>query len=459
MSSSRVLRALAVGVILVLALFLRLEHNSSTPYKAVNDAGTYNRLAGMVAQHGDYATGDAPGDGVVGSRGPTAYFPPGFPYLLAVADLIDGHQSGHKAAIAGERAEMAVLGTVSVALIGLVAAEAFGGVIALVAMLLAAVYPVFIALSGTLVAENLVVPLELLAAWAGLRARRSGRPLAWLAGAGGFIGLATLTHQNAIVLLLPLSFAAAVAIRAQRPGPEPRVQRPGPEPGPPARPRRGRTPAAITLMSAAAALAIAPWTIRNAAELHAFVPVSTETGVTLVGTYNAESAGFAPVPYKWRFVITLPEDRRLLRHAGSLDEVQLSDRLTSQALSYISAHPAAPLQAGWHNFTRMLELEGSYAWHASGAAIGLSAGTARTGVIGFWILGVLALIGALTPAVRRGPLWLWGFPLLMALTVVFVNVETPRFREPVDPFLVLLAACALGSVVERVLGRRGTWTA
>ena len=42
----------------------------------------------------------------------------------------------------------------------------------------------------------------------------------------------------------------------------------------------------------------------------------------------------------------------------------------------------------------------------------------------------------------------------MALTVVFVNVETPRFREPVDPFLVLLAACAIGSVAERLLGRR-----
>jgi len=84
-------------------------------------------LAGMVAQHGDYATGDTPGSGVAGSRGPTAYFPPGFPYFLAAVDLLDGHTSGHKAAIPAERMALALLGTVSVGLLGLVALEVAGG--------------------------------------------------------------------------------------------------------------------------------------------------------------------------------------------------------------------------------------------------------------------------------------------------------------------------------------------
>ena len=30
---------------------------------------------------------------------------------------------------------------------------------------------------------------------------------------------------------------------------------------------------------------------------------------------------------------------------------------------------------------------------------------------------------------------------------MFVNVETPRFREPIDPFLLLLAACAVSTAV------------
>ena len=40
----------------------------------------------------------------------------------------------------------------------------------------------------------------------------------------------------------------------------------------------------------------------------------------------------------------------------------------------------------------------------------------------------------------------------MALSVVFINVETPRSATPVDPFLVLLAACALAAVAQRAGG-------
>ena len=48
--------------------------------------------------------------------------------------------------------------------------------------------------------------------------------------------------------------------------------------------------------------------------------------------------------------------------------------------------------------------------------------------------------------VRVDPTFAWTLavaPLLFALSVVLINVETPRFRAPVEPFLVLLAACAL----------------
>ncbi|MGI8902767.1 MAG: hypothetical protein ACR2IP_03730 [Solirubrobacteraceae bacterium] len=102
----------------------------------------------------------------------------------------------------------------------------------------------------------------------------------------------------------------------------------------------------------------------------------------------------------------------------------------------------------------MFELAGPYAWQASAAAIELPDGVARVGLVSFWILGLLALLGAFTRSARRAPLWLWSIPLLLALTVVFVNVETPRFREPIDPFLVMLAGCAVAAGMQR-LGLRG----
>jgi hypothetical protein len=205
---------------------------------------------------------------------------------------------------------------------------------------------------------------------------------------------------------------------------------------------------------ATAALTIAPWTIRNALDLHSFVPISDETGITLVGTYNPASAAYRPVPYKWRFVAGIPGESKRLGNTHRFTESELSGRLTSQALSYIGHHPAAPVAAGFHNTIRMLELEGTFAWKASAKAQGLSASVAHTGVISFYVLAVLALLGTITARARRTPKWIWAAGVLMWLSAVLVNMETPRFREPVEPFLVLLAACALATAAARM--RAGT---
>ncbi len=407
-----------------MALAVRVGYVEHTPFKAVNDAGTYNRLASNVAQTGDYDTGSGPGTGAGGSRGPTAYFPPGFPYFLAVADLIDGHASGHKAALRGERIEQALAGTAAVGLLGLVALELLGPAGALVAMALAAGYPVLIEQSGTLVAENLLVVLELAAVWTALRAGGSPHPYRWIAATGVLTGLATLTHQNAILLILPLGAAVLSA---------------------------GTRARGIVLLVICTAAMIAPWTIRNAVELHRFVPISDETGITLVGTYNRYSAAETTIPYKWRFFWKIPSDAPLVKTAGRYTEPQLDSRLRSQALEYVKRHPTAPLSAGWHNLVRMLELEGDPAWHASAEAVGLHTDVAHTGVIAFWVMAALALAGACTRRARRVPGWVWAIPVLLALSVVLINVETPRFREPIEPFLVLLAACAVTSAGERVL--------
>jgi 4-amino-4-deoxy-L-arabinose transferase-like glycosyltransferase len=422
-----------VAAVLLAAFAIRVVYIETTPYHAINDAGTYNRLASMVARYGDYNTGSGPHTGAGNSRGPTAYFPPAYPYFLAVSDLITGHQSGHKPAVPPERIEQAVAGTLAVALIGLVALEAMGSPVALAAMILAAVYPVFVELSGILVAENLLIVLELGAVWAMLRARRSHRPLRWIAAAGLLTGLAGLTHQNALLILIPLAVAAAAAARPWRG----------------LRPPRWPAVAAVVVLLLTAALAITPWTIRNAVELHAFVPISDETGLTLVGTYNPNSAAYRPEPYKWRYFLKIPEDATLVRTAGRYPEVTLGDKLTTQALNYIGAHPLAPLAVAYHNTLRMLELEGSAAWQDAALAMGLSAKTARVGVVSFWILALLALAGGFTARARRAPRWIWGVPLLLALSTVLINMETPRFREPIDPFLILLAACGVVTALER----------
>jgi 4-amino-4-deoxy-L-arabinose transferase-like glycosyltransferase len=434
-------RAVLAALILLLAFGLRLGYVETQSYHAINDAGTYNRLASMIARFGDYHTGDRPKSGAGGSRGPTAYFPPAFPYVLAAADLVDGHTAGGHAAVAGERLEMAVAGTIAVGLVGLVALEAFGPLAGLVALGLAAVYPVMIELSGTLVAEDMVVVWELAAVWALLRSRRATglRPtLAWMGLSGLLTGLTALTHENGILYLLPF-LAGAGLILARHPATSTTSRRR----------RRLQTLAGPAVMALACAAIIAPWTIRNALELHHFVPIADETGITLAGTYNPVSAADAQVPYKWHLFSHVPSLRYLARRSRHLTELQLSDQLEARALQYISAHPAAPLAAGLHNTLRMFELEGSYAWHASASAQGLRANVAAIGIVGFWLTCLLAIGGLFTGMAHRSPWWMWAMPVLWWLTIAAVNVETPRFREPIDPFIVLLAACLITTALQR----------
>jgi len=178
---------LIVAALLVLALGLRVWEVERTSYQPANDAFSYLGLAGHVADTGDYAANGGAG----GTRGATAYFPPAFPYLLAGIDLIDGHRAPRGGAVEPARLTQAVLGTATVALVGLVAFETLGAAAGLGALAIAAVYPALIELAGTIYAENLLIPLILGAIWAALRARRSERPYRWVAVAGVLTGLAT----------------------------------------------------------------------------------------------------------------------------------------------------------------------------------------------------------------------------------------------------------------------------
>jgi 4-amino-4-deoxy-L-arabinose transferase-like glycosyltransferase len=438
--------ALVVGAILAVALILRVVEVQRTDYRPINDAGSYLGLASEIAHIGNYSNDRRPGSGAGSTRGPSAYFPPGYPYLLAGVDLIDGHTAtsrvhGHTripaGAVHGARIANALLGTLTVALVGLVALEGIGALVALIALLMAAIYPVFIGLSGTLVAENLATPLILAAIWAALRARRSPHPFGWMAAAGVLEGLATLTHVNAVVAVVPLvALAWGVVPRA-------------------AGARRWRTLMPAGLLVGCLVLTLSPWLVRNAVAMHRFVFVSDETGITLVGTYNSASAAYRPVPYKWRIYYGIPGEQTLIDQAPRLTEAQLSDRLQTQALHYISDHPLSPVLVAFDNSQRLLELEGSFAWHASAAAISEPIGVARIGVVGFWILCLLAVAGALTRAARAAWRWLWIAPLLLWLSVALVNAETPRFREPVDPFLIVIGACAVAAAVEWAAARLG----
>jgi 4-amino-4-deoxy-L-arabinose transferase-like glycosyltransferase len=429
MPSTRRIPRLALAL-LVLALVLRLAFVVATPgYVPQHDDRDYDRLAcGLVAGEG-YTRAGPPvtqsrcGDGATGE--PTAFRPPGYPMFLAAvytASEAVGVERWNAA-----RVVQAFVGTAVVALLGLVAFQLFGRRTALAAMALGAIFPPAIVLGGSLLTETLFAALMLAAIAAVLADRAAGGETRWLAAAGVLCGLAVLTRSNAPALIVPLAIGVATTGAAARP----------------LRARIGRAAALVVV----AGLVVAPWTIRNAVELHGFAPVTTEAGSALAGTYNDTTRTDRDWPGAWQPPARLPEIRSTLAPVHGNEPAE-QRALSRWSLRYMRDHPGYVAQVGGRNLWRLSGAGGPGWWHFSGRTLSLPRWTAVVSGAAFLLFLALAVAGAFTGAARAAPRWLWLMPALMLLSVIFVVGET-RFRAPVDPFVVLLGALALSEFAGR----------
>jgi 4-amino-4-deoxy-L-arabinose transferase-like glycosyltransferase len=389
--------------LLALALAVRLVVVAVTDLNLVADPSDYHRYGESLANTGSFPVTQALVPGA------TAYRPPAYPLFLGALYEVFG--------VGTEQARLAqaFLGTVTVALLGLVAFQLFGRRVALVALAIGAVWLPWVVVGATLLSEVLVVPL-ILAAIACVLHARSTR---WVVAAGMLAGLAVLTRPNAALLLIPLALAV-------------------------------RRPRAVVALVAAAALTLVPWTVRNAVELDAFVPVSTQDGPTLAGTYNDTARGFPNEPWNW---VEWFDDPRYARYAQidhALPEAELASTLRAEALDYVAEHPAAPVEVGWWNSGRLLHATGFDFVRLDVLGIGLPYWLGVAAVVVFWA-GALAALAGLRAA-RAAPRWLWLVPAMMLLTVFAVAYA--RFRAPADAFVILLAALGVSQVRDVVVAAK-----
>ena len=414
------------ALVLLLALGVRLAAVGLTPdYRPDHDDRNYDWLAVAVAVTGGYpkvAHADGPR--------PTAFRPPAYPHALAGVYRLTGtaRAPGPERWRAG-RVAQALLGTVAVALLGMIGRRLAGPRVALVAMALAAAYPPLLLVEGALVSEGLFVALVLAATLAALRHRDAPGGLGWALLAGALVGLATLTRSNAPVLLLPLGLAVWTG--------RPRLA-----------PRSLAAPAALV---AAAALCVLPWTVRNQVVMGELIPLATQTGPALAGTFNETARLDREDPWAWRLMRTVPEYRDVYARRRELRETEIDAITRVRVRAYVRRHPESLLGVAWWNGRRLLELEGADRSRMTAGTIGAGHAYADAARWAFWVVLALAAAGALTPAARRVPGWVWLVPVLLVAGVLWVNSETPRFRIAVDPWLLLLAALALVAAGERVL--------
>lgn len=387
----------------------------------VDDARDYDQHARSIAMGEGFADSVRPGRH-------TAFRPPAYPILLAgVYKLTGVERSPEATRMVPARIVQALIGTLIVGLIGLIAAQLWSRRVSLAAMGLAAVYLPLILVGGSVMSEPLFAALELGALAAALAHRGSAHRMRFALLTGLLAGLAILARANAGVLLLPL----AVAVWDLRPRLSWRSLAP---------------PVALVLV---AILAVSPWTIRNAKVFHSFIPVSTQAGSALAGTYNDQARNDRRDPASWRSLKHIPEYQPLYSRRASISEPVLERKLRTMALHYAREHPGYVAKVGLWSTIRMLDLAGQHWSRHTASTISVTPHWADAGVICFWLFALLALAGVFTQPARRTPSFVWAMPLLLYLGVVFLVVETPRYRTGIDPFIVMLAALALTSLWQR----------
>jgi 4-amino-4-deoxy-L-arabinose transferase-like glycosyltransferase len=398
-------------LILAAALVVRVAQIAATPHWApVGDPADYVRHAASIAGGHGMADSFLPGGG------PSALRPPAYPYFLGGVFAVSGNS------FTAGRLAAALLGVVSVALIGVIAQLLWSRRAAIVAMALAAVYPPLVLLSGTLLSESLGMPIVLALVALVLTYRDAPRP-SWVAPVAGVLfALALLDRPAFVMFAVPL----IVGLWAR-----------------PWRSWRAAREPAIAL--AVAALAIVPWTIRNANAFHDFVPISTQSGFLVAGTYNDVSANDPVNPGAYRPASFDPSLKPIITDA-SLDENEVNKKLGKAGRTYAKDHPSYVPHVLWWNGLRLLGLkrpvktvEATYAFQ------GIGKGYAKLALVAWYLAAVAAIAGLVLGAWRRMPWWLLVVPPLLFAGVIWISSDI-RYRAPMEPFVLLAAAVAITGI-------------
>ena len=386
--------------IFALALVLRLAWVAAIEVRGRGlfgpDAPSYDDLArGLLAGRGlqkeDYPHLFTDGTPSLTVR---SFRPPLLPIVLAGIYAVAGHHT------VAARVVMALLGAGTCVVVCRIGRRAFDARTGTVAGLLTAVYPKFVYYAGALVTETLCTLLLAAAVWMLLAAADDERAWWRWAVAGVALALAALTRSS--LLAFPALAALWVLI---------------------VRPRKARAVAEAALLVAAFAAAMAPWWIRNYSVHGRFVAATTEGGYTFWVTNNPRADGsghcFWPDP------------------PGGFDglsEAEIDREFYRRGLDWVQVNPRHFLRLSANKFLRFWR-----PWpHADEPAVGLLAAVVAGAT--FIPVLLLALWGDLVSSRRwrRTLLFDMIFLYYTALHMVFMAIT--RYRLPIEPYLIVLAA-------------------
>jgi len=180
---------------------------------------------------------------------------------------------------------------------------------------------------------------------------------------------------------------------------------------------------------------LSPWWIRNVVVLGHFVPFSTSSAQNL---YLGNNPNNIDAGIDWSHDVEPNVAERLL---AMPDELERQRAFADRAITYIKAHPVAFIQAAAKKFLRL--------WNVVPNATEFRGVYALVSALSFGPVLLLAVAGV-------G--WQWRqwrrfSPLLLIIGyftfVHIVTIASLRYRLPLEPVLIVLAATTLGAVFAK----------
>ncbi len=409
----------ALGGVILLALVLRGALMLAFPQQPFSDGAWYvDRAREILAGQGFSELGV-----------PTAYWPPGQPFLIAGTQwLFGGSLLGPLLANLGAAAAITWL----VHWFGLrIGGSNRAGILG---ALLYAIYPAHIAYAGQPLSETTSTALGM-AAMAALLAAR-GR-LRWMLFAGVLFGLVSLFRAQMLYFPLGMLIAMAVLIKSLS---------------------WKRAALGGVLLYLGAFAVVLPWTARNNDVFGAPVLISTNGGVAL---YNGASPYATGDHVEWTPEIWeksgVPFAERTAR------QIEVDKGLKRAASAWIKAHPG--------QYVALMPKKAMYLWIKDsdgfwGLGLTYPASEGRIRIVqwanqGFYLLILLlaipCLVAGLTGLLRRGKpasgqlLFLFLMPAFTTLTAILFSGQV-RYHFPAMPFLITAAAWTVVAWLEKRKG-------
>jgi 4-amino-4-deoxy-L-arabinose transferase-like glycosyltransferase len=353
---------------------------------------------------------------------------PGYPLLLAPLYWLAGNE---EPPVMWGRILGALLGTLAVALVVLLAWKLFDERTAWIAGLIATLYPGQIASSVFILSEAPFMPLMLAQLYAWVCAAQSqtrAKTLAWSALAGVLCGAAVLVRPSWL-LFVPFSIPLILLFTRER----------------------WKHLQIVGVMMLALCLTMTPWWVRNYQVTGTFVPTTLQVGISLADGWNPEADGGSNLSVFQGTVLDTQMKHtryRSLWESGShtlyLDvqpefETELNEKFRIRAVTWAKKNPTRVLQLAGIKFLRMWNIIPNASEFGSWKIRAIYAAT-------YTPLLICCFLG-LWKFRRRGfAIWLLVLPAIYFTLLHMIFVASIRYQQPAILAWSLLAAAWLGSL-------------